>query len=149
MKICTRCRNEKDKKLFATRNKSNGGLSSWCKECFKEYDRLRYQNGDAGRKKVNWQTRVRRNREFIKNYLETHPCVDCGDTDWWALEFDHKDGSDKTKEVSTLILEAGIERIQKEINKCDVRCVKCHRKRTIFQFNWWHTEFLRAVAQSG
>lgn len=33
-----------------------------------------------------------RNREYVKTYLETHLCVDCGESDIIVLEFDHIKG---------------------------------------------------------
>ena len=67
-------------------------------------------------------------------YLETHPCVDCGESDPIVLEFDHRDGTDKVRAVSQLVTEnCGWEKILTEIEKCDVRCANCHRRRTAVQ----------------
>lgn len=72
----------------------------------------------------------KRNREFIDDYLGTHPCVDCGEKDIIVLEFDHVRGS-KDKEV-TIGLNHGwsIKRLESEIAKCEVRCANCHRRAT-------------------
>lgn len=143
MKICTRCKTEKDN--FAKRSSSKDGLNNWCKDCFKEYDRVRWSNGDSHRKKKNYFERVRKNREFLKDYFESHPCIDCGESDWWALELDHKIEKTKEKEFCKLVMDSGVEQMKKEIEQCDVRCLKCHRKRTILQLNWWQREFLIGV----
>lgn len=137
MKTCTKCKQQLNTTNFSKQTKSKDGLHHWCKSCFAQYEKVRYKNGDRQRKERNNKARRDRNRKFIKNYLETHPCIDCGDSDWWALDFDHKEQTDKTKELTYFISENGIESIKKEIEKCDVRCVKCHRKRTIIQLNWW------------
>ncbi len=140
MKICTKC--NKNKKISGYRKyaRSNDNLTSWCKECFAEYDRKRYQNGDKIRKETNNLNRRLRNKAFIKDYLQNNPCVECGDSDWWALDFDHIDQKTKHKEITYFISENGIKSMKEEIKKCRVLCVKCHRKRTIQQLGWWRAE---------
>ena len=82
------------------------------------------------------ERRVIRNRTLIREYLSTHPCVDCGDDRWEVLEFDHVRG-EKEQTVGFLSREGSIERIEKEIEKCDVRCANCHRLKTIKEDNHW------------
>ena len=68
-----------------------------------------------------------RKKRWLKEYLATHPCVDCGIDDPDVLEFDHVRG---TKDFTIGDAPAGrLERIQAEVAKCDVRCCNCHRKR--------------------
>jgi hypothetical protein len=58
-------------------------------------------------------------------------CVDCGlvydETNGWAFDFDHRDPGEK--EFSPSVRRYSRERIQKELDKCDLRCSLCHRKR--------------------
>ena len=76
-----------------------------------------------------------RNKAFVRGYLETHPCVDCGQSDPAVLEFDHID--EKTATVSQLKwASAPLEKIMSEIERCEVRCVNCHMRRTAQQFGW-------------
>lgn len=73
---------------------------------------------------------------FIKSYLSDKKCIDCKSTDVDSLEFDHVRGQ-KTYNVSTLVgSNYSIQRILDEINKCDVVCCKCHRKRTATRAGW-------------
>lgn len=68
-----------------------------------------------------------RNKKYMKDYLATHPCVDCGNTDVRVLDFDHVRG-EKNNNVTTLAHTAGsLTRVIAEIDKCDVRCANCHR----------------------
>lgn len=68
-----------------------------------------------------------RNREYIDNYLSTHPCVDCGYSNIRALDFDHVNG-EKRMPVSCMVnLGYTLTAIQEEIAKCEVRCANCHR----------------------
>lgn len=68
---------------------------------------------------------------WVWNYLLEHPCVDCGEKDIRVLEFDHRDPAEKTANISRLVSDGfGSARLEEEINKCDVRCGNCHRRRT-------------------
>lgn len=51
-----------------------------------------------------------------------------------VLEFDHI--RDKTIAVSRLTPSSTPKRILAEIQKCEVRCVNCHMRRTAEQFGW-------------
>ncbi len=89
------------------------------------------------RSKVRGPIDRKRNREFIAQYLSTHPCVDCGEADPVVLEFDHRDPNTKRAEVGRLINTSTVAIVQAEIDKCDVRCGNCHRIRTATQFGWY------------
>ena len=71
-----------------------------------------------------------RNRAYIKEIKMTSGCVDCGESNYVVLDFDHVIG-DKFKNISGMVHQSySIESIQKEIDKCEVRCSNCHRKVT-------------------
>lgn len=79
-----------------------------------------------------------RNRTWLIEYLRSHPCVDCGESDPVVLEFDHRDGTDKTREVGIMANNGcSIAKLEAETEKCDVRCANCHRRRTHKQRGWW------------
>ena len=103
------------------------------------YDRRWYaENKDRLRDSKNNRTRETRirNSRYVFEYLKNHPCIDCGENDPVVLEFDHR--KDKTKNVSDLLRGSySIERIKQEIEKCDVRCANCHRRKTAIQFGWY------------
>jgi len=65
-------------------------------------------------------------RDYIKQYLLCHPCVDCGESDLDVLEFDHREPAKKKFLVGQAPTAAAAKR---EIAKCDVRCANCHRRR--------------------
>ena len=80
--------------------------------------------------------RQRRNAILVLEYLEAHPCVDCGEPDPIVLDFDHVRGG-KTSSVSSMIDRAcAMDVIKTEIAKCDVRCANCHRRRTAKDRGW-------------
>lgn len=71
-------------------------------------------------------------RLWLKEYLRTHPCVDCGMADIRVLEFDHRDPSKKVANVGRMSRNgSSLAAVMREVEKCDVRCANCHRLRTI------------------
>ncbi len=98
------------------------------KECHRRYY-------EANREKVLEQIKARNRenrrkaKEFIHNYLSSHPCVDCGEEDIIVLEFDHVRGN-KVGDVKKMMFSHSIASIQEEINKCEIRCANCHRRVT-------------------
>jgi hypothetical protein len=76
-------------------------------------------------KKVDRQ----RARRFVADYLSTHACVDCGESDPVVLEFDHVKG--KNAAIARLVADGvTLDRLQQEIALCEVRCRNCHARKT-------------------
>lgn len=96
-----------------------------------EYHRKYYHAVVDKERKVRLQLERRRQlQQFIREYLSTHPCVDCGENDPVVLDFDHITG-DKDDCVSNGVRRGwGIVRLAAEIKKCEVRCANCHRRIT-------------------
>jgi hypothetical protein len=69
-------------------------------------------------------------KAFVREYLRTHPCIDCGESEIACLDFDHRDPKKKRYCIGAGVA-SGIlpESIIEEIEKCDVRCSNCHRKK--------------------
>jgi hypothetical protein len=77
-------------------------------------------------------------RRWVRKFIKTHPCVDCGETDWRVIEFDHRDRALKKAKIADLITQGRtLERIKAEIALCEPRCANCHRRRTIKQLKWY------------
>jgi hypothetical protein len=74
----------------------------------------------------------RRNLVFLADYLESAPCVDCGEGDPVVLDFDHV-GVKRHGVVELAYREASIASLKREIAVCAVRCANCHRRRTAIQ----------------
>lgn len=73
---------------------------------------------------------------FVWDYLSTHPCVDCSESNPIVLEFDHVRGQ-KRMAVSEMATRGyKIEAIMAEIEKCEVRCGNCHRRKTAATRGW-------------
>ena len=139
MKKCNLCKIEKDFSEFNKNKKKKDGLDNRCKICTRKRDKVRY---DKDIEKFRAQAIIRNNkkrdvnREHIYKYLNTHPCVDCNESDPIVLEFDHVRGMKKWN-IGDMVAHTTIETLDNEIAKCDVRCANCHRRKTAKQFNWY------------
>jgi hypothetical protein len=67
-------------------------------------------------------------------YLSTRTCIDCGEGDVRVLEFDHVRGVKKASVSGLTSYTWHV--IQEEIDKCEVVCSNCHKKRTHAQLNY-------------
>ena len=83
---------------------------------------------------VKRRLRIERTRHLIE-YFETHPCVDCGETDPVVLEFDHL--AAKSFDIGQSIDRRPWAAILAEIEKCEVVCANCHRRRTAIRRRSW------------
>jgi hypothetical protein len=132
MRACTKCGELKPLEAFPPVRRGEPKLQSWCRECFAAYGREYYRkNREAQKARLLRNVAATRaeNRRRVIEYLATHPCVDCGETDIIVLEFDHLD--DKVADVSTYASGGRTwARIEMEIRKCEVRCANCHRRKT-------------------
>ncbi len=153
-KICIKCKIEKPEIAFNFRNKKRGIRHNTCKTCHAEYRRQHYE---ANKEKYKAKARQWNHensydyradmRRYVFEYLLKHPCVDCGETNPIVLEFDHVRG--KKKEAISIMLSSMVtfDRLQAEIDKCDVRCANCHRMKTA-QERGWHIVDLMAEYNS-
>ena len=139
-KTCNHCLQEKDEEEFNWRYKALGVRSRACRECMVEFNRKYYQ-GTFQEKHLE-QVKERKKtvretaRDFVLDYLQEHPCEECGETDVRVLEFHHVGQKDKA--IVTLVSGGySVERIQEEIAKCQVLCANCHRRITVEERGWY------------
>jgi len=133
LRLCARCGVAKPLSEFPIKSAKRGTYRSYCRPCCREYGKQHYRNNRAAymlRAKTRAPIDRLRNRQFVADYLSTHPCVDCGEADPVVLEFDHRDPADKRESIGRLIHTTTLNVVQAEIAKCDVRCGNCHRIRT-------------------
>jgi hypothetical protein len=139
-KFCGKCKTEKEVSNFGKRGNK---LQPWCKPCKNFWDRENYRNNKSQRRtQINTRrnTCIAENREFLKDYFEKHHCVDCGESDLVVLEFDHIYGV-KTFNVGEAVVQGfSLEKIKQEIQKCEVVCANCHKRRTSKRGNHWRTK---------
>jgi hypothetical protein len=138
MKKCSRCKEIKGFSEFRPNKSQKDGLQKCCISCDKKYQKEWYEK----RKEIvkaksiisNKKSRDR-NQKFIIDYLNSNPCIICGESDIVVLEFDHL--FNKTIEVSRLVATSSLEKIKEEVTKCQVLCANCHKRKTAKQQNWY------------
>jgi hypothetical protein len=142
MKRCAVCKESKPEEEFNWRWKAQGRRWGTCKACQRQQKNRYYATHREeynARKRVRTQLTRDSARQYVLDYLATHPCVECGESDPMVLEFDHVHG-DKHKAVSLMVLEGRtFKAIQVEIDKCQVLCANCHRRKTMKEKGWFRS----------
>ena len=143
-KICSVCKESKSVEEFNKHKDKKDGLQPACRFCSAKRSRDYYASNRIKHKKEvmkNKKRHIEAAKKFVWNYLLGHPCVDCGETDIVVLEFDHVTG-EKDNCLSNGIRRGwSINRVKKEIDKCEVRCSNCHRRITAKRSNYPIYEF--------
>jgi hypothetical protein len=96
-KACGRCKEELPLAAF---NRYRNGRQAWCRECFRLYfkERGKLHLLQVARTKP---ARMRRVRRYVGEYLSSHPCSGCGESDISVLDFHHL--GDKTAEITRMV----------------------------------------------
>lgn len=138
-KICTKCHQEKPMDEFPWKNTVRNKRHAVCKSCTARRSRGWYENNkDAHIQNVMFHKEQARQeaRKYVWEYLSSHPCCICGESDPIVLDFDHVNGKDAA--VSRLVADGvSIKRIEKEIIRCQVLCCNCHRRKTAKERGWF------------
>lgn len=144
MKTCSSCTEEKPFEAYNRNAAKKDGLQAYCRDCNSIKLKAHYaQNKDkavarSGRNRVIWKAKL---HAYLADYFRQHPCVDCGESNLLLLTFDHL--GNKEADVATLVGRGcSLRRIEREIAKCQVVCVRCHTFRTADQRGWWRMAYL-------
>ena len=151
MRACTKCGELKPLDAFPPVRRGEAKLQTWCRDCFAEANARNYRkNHERERARIYKYVSERRAEvgQKIIDYLRAHPCVDCGERDIVVLEFDHV--GDKVADISVY---AGggrtWARVKAEIDKCEVRCANCHRRKTLERSASHRAEVVETQARKG
>jgi hypothetical protein len=104
-----------------------------CRPCRSAYHREHYL---ANKQRYIDQARARKQAlrlkrtTYLLEYFARHPCADCGEGDPVVLEFDHVDADAKSFDIGQCLPYRNWQTILQEIEKCEVVCANCHRRRT-------------------
>lgn len=142
MKNCTLCQTQKELSQFNKKSSNKDGLQNVCRECNAKRSRQYYAENREKHLKTILERKnatIGNSQQKIVEYLQNNPCVDCKESDIIVLEFDHQ--RDKFKNVSEMIMQGyTFKRILEEIEKCEVVCANCHKRRTAKTFGYYrHT----------
>lgn len=137
-KACSICAVSQSIDSFYRNMNYEDGRDKRCKSCMRSYMKNRWLTNSQARITAREKARARVLANFhrMTDVLASSFCVDCGEKDPLVLDFDHVRGR-KRMAVSKMVSKTyKWETIEKEIAKCEVRCTKCHRKRTSVQQRW-------------
>lgn len=132
-KRCPQCETELPTTNFGPNASKKDGLQPVCVVCRRRYFSQWRRKNPAARNSIDrWNKKNKAAiRAYICEYLELHPCVDCGERDPIVLEFDHRPEEEKTFNIGDAIgRKLSVKSVADEISKCDVRCANCHRRVT-------------------
>ena len=144
LRKCGRCGQERPIEEFAWRRKSAGKRGPYCRRCRAAYGRAHYManrqlyiDRARRRKRTVCEERI----AYLIEFLSSHPCVDCGETDPMVLEFDHV--TEKTFTIGEGFRDRNWESVLAEIEKCEVVCANCHRRRTASRGGFMRTSMIK------
>jgi hypothetical protein len=83
------------------------------------------------RERAKRKERARKEKEVYKQIIldaKKVGCLYCDEKHPAALDFHHRDPSQKTYNISNWVRFTNPKRLLEEIAKCDVICANCHRK---------------------
>jgi hypothetical protein len=144
LKRCCTCKRQLPRSEFNIRRAAFDGLQSRCRTCSRAWYEAHRDGHIVASVRRNAALRAELEAKLAA-YFAQHPCVDCGEQDIRCLEFDHRDRSTKSANIAGLLrLVVPWDVIWQEIQKCDVRCANCHRRRTAAQVNSWRHQLVMA-----
>lgn len=126
MKICSKCKQEKEYKEF-NKDLRRNKITSWCKQCVRSRSKQHYDEKGI-LKKEKRKIYIQQRREWFNEFKKTLKCIKCEENHISCLEFHHRNPEEKDFEIAAFVSTASKEKILNEIKKCDVLCSNCHRK---------------------
>lgn len=125
MKQCTLCKKPKDKSEFNKKISTKDGLQNKCRECSNQNSKEHYQNNKKYYLDKNHRRR-KELREWLIEYKDSLKCS-CGESRIPCLEFHHTNPKEKDFCIAVAVNRGySLERLKKEIAKCDILCANCH-----------------------
>ncbi len=135
IKTCKKCKSDRPVEQFSLNKRRKDGRQDWCKPCIKVRDAENYIENKGRFAKWSKDRRLRVRTQVFEWLLE-HPCIECGEDDIIVLEFDHRTQTTKRFDVMSATHGHSWKTILEEIQKCDVLCANCHKRRTAKMMNW-------------
>ena len=73
--------------------------------------------------------RMRQTTAWLREQKAQRGCTDCSERDPAVLDFHHRNPSTKKGDLGGSLRTLGRKRLAEEMDKCDVLCANCHRRR--------------------
>jgi hypothetical protein len=127
-KRCRKCCLTKQRKEFNAHKQTRDKLASWCRKCTADSDKAR--NRMYMRRYVNPNKESR--KLWLQKYKAERGCARCKENDPICLDFNHINPTTKLFQISKFRF-SSMDKLQTEIDKCEVLCANCHRKETARQ----------------
>lgn len=143
MRQCSKCGLTLPLSEYQVRSADKGTYRGVCRECRRVYNSSYYRANAEKYKQCRKENQPRyrqQRRELLQEYLRNRECIDCGERDPMVLEFDHVRG-EKFGNIGTMLSRYCWARIVRELEKCEVRCANCHRRKTARDFKWFKGNF--------
>jgi hypothetical protein len=126
LRLCSLCRVEKAPEEFHLRG---AGRQRWCRSCRRTWDAAYHARTKPVRLAQKREAKVARMAWLYE--VKSKPCVDCGGSFHpAAMTFDHLPGTQKLRDISTLVVRGCMQMVVKEMEKCELVCANCHAVRT-------------------
>lgn len=133
MKICSKCKLEKNLYEFTKNKTTKDGFTRYCKSCKKIADKKWFDENPSVWKSGN-SKRNEKIKEIIfefRDYLGGE-CKKCGENRKHLLDFHHKNPTLKENIISHILVyygynEKAIKKAKEEVDKCILLCSNCHR----------------------
>lgn len=127
MKLCSKCKREKELIEFNKNKRKLDGLQDYCKLCKKESDVKYYKKDPKIYNKRNILY-YKQKLKLIEPILKNRECLKCKENRWWVIDFHHLDPNIKEFNISSKLNGLKLETLKNEINKCINLCANCHRE---------------------
>ena len=90
-----------------------------------------YRRSGASAKRAKRQKEYRAQRRALLTFIKDVPCFDCNvKYPHYVMDFDHATGTKLFNLGKAVDDNISIENLLIEVQKCDIVCSNCHRKRT-------------------
>ena len=126
--ICTKCGKDKPEEKFHW-NKKGVRRERDCADCANKRFRLWAKKNKPPTTKKNTKGFPGRNKIALYGWLAGQECSRCGEAEMLLLDLHHRNPDEKEMSIARAARDGcNLERMWREVAKCDVLCVSCHRR---------------------
>lgn len=131
MKVCPKCKKEKENNDFYNDKRRKDKLSFWCKQCKKEEIHYYTKTSESYRLAKAKSVKKYRTITFVNNRTKLfkimgNKCICCGVIEWWNLTIDHIIPLNGKKRIVTPTLYRKLLDNPEEIKYYQLMCCGCN-----------------------